>query len=262
MNATPPSCNDCSIAAVTTTFTPPSSCSQFWTPDGALTVDTQSFQTLTRNATPDECLPTELNKGPACSQCRNASAVTFSPGVCPDGWIANSTGFVNGVTTSYCCPSDAPSFTSNYYEDAGESLESLLCEGSFSSMTMTITYNVTSLTSTFSWNPSASTYSVWNITKFLTATTVSMDSGILIARPVVAQYIEGQIPQHTESQIPQAEHSSTLSKGAKIGIGVGVAIVGLAIICGIFVVLGKLVKRRAASRPRGRNDPAPTARVV
>lgn len=50
------SCVNCSVPALKTTFTPPTTCFNFWTPNGDVNV-ASDVPVLTRNVIADECLP-------------------------------------------------------------------------------------------------------------------------------------------------------------------------------------------------------------
>ena len=104
MQEPPDQCGNCTTVPLTTTFIAPTTCSNFWTPDGSLALNA-SEATLTRNVTADGCLPSELSISLGCRNCLGwDSGMTVSPGVCPYGWTAASVGITDGVTTEYCCP--------------------------------------------------------------------------------------------------------------------------------------------------------------
>jgi hypothetical protein len=87
----------CTPTPLTTTFTPPVSCADNWTP---VSSDTFQSVSLTRNTTAAACMPTQwISDCPSCNGMSN-----ISPGVCPEDAPAASTGIVADVTTHYCCP--------------------------------------------------------------------------------------------------------------------------------------------------------------
>lgn len=90
-----------SPSPLTTTFTPPTRCSDYWTPVLTLGVVSPTIS-FTQNVTRAGCAPSGWA---SCSHC----GMTISPGICPSGWPVASVGIANGVTTSYCCPSFVPS---------------------------------------------------------------------------------------------------------------------------------------------------------
>ena len=93
--------SDCPLT-LTTTFTPPKTCSDYWTPVTTY-ADPSSPEAVsiqfTQYSTKAECLPSGLAD---CISC-NGGALVF--GVCPGGWPAASVGIVQDMTTYYCCPS-------------------------------------------------------------------------------------------------------------------------------------------------------------
>jgi hypothetical protein len=89
----------CTPTPLTTTFTPPISCADYWTPVVSYT-PLQSVS-LTRNATAEACVPTQWN--PECPDC-NQGMSNISPGVCPEDAPVASIGIGGNVTTHYCCP--------------------------------------------------------------------------------------------------------------------------------------------------------------
>ncbi|KAF2034657.1 hypothetical protein EK21DRAFT_85233 [Setomelanomma holmii] len=183
-------CKNCTTPALLTTFTPPAACANYWTPIGSLTLATTgAAPDLTRNVTSNQCLLSELRVGVACSNClRWATGAIISPGICPSGWPAVSTGIIGGVTTEYCCPSEAATYTR-----PGAAPNSL-CYGNIIERILNINYNATSPIWTSSWDSAISSYSTWNIAEFETSTTLYVGFGVLSVQPIVAQYKTGQIP--------------------------------------------------------------------
>src|ERR1700712_1616754 len=101
-------CGDCSFVPLTTTFTPPSHCTQHWTPDYAHSVTSDHID-LTRNYTAPDCLPSQYST--QCHAGCDARSVyglfNVSPGVCPAGYevaktvVQASQGYTDMVTTHY-----------------------------------------------------------------------------------------------------------------------------------------------------------------
>ena len=91
---------------LTTTFSPPATCTQFWTPrrlsptSGSGSWCSVSFY---RTSTHAECQPSQFVA--QCTDCLSFPGRDVSPGVCPSGSVVVSTGIETGVTTHYCCPS-------------------------------------------------------------------------------------------------------------------------------------------------------------
>lgn len=95
--------SSCSPTPLTTVYTPPASCTDNWTPVHSFNVDGGYTVSLTRNVTAADCAPTQwIQKCQNCSDMQDSSNI--SPGVCPEGAPAASTGIEGGVTTHYCCP--------------------------------------------------------------------------------------------------------------------------------------------------------------
>lgn len=96
-------CN--SATPLTTSFAAPASCTQFWTPDITLNLNSVQF---TRTTTHDECVPPPVRRtsgAPYCGDCSSSSGAPWmSPGLCPQSWTMASTGIANSTTTGYCCP--------------------------------------------------------------------------------------------------------------------------------------------------------------
>ncbi len=85
---------------LTTTFSPPTSCFNYWTPVATYNSESPTIR-FTQNATRDECVPSRWAR---CKDC----GMTISPGICPSGWPAAYTAILNDVTTHYCCPLYVP----------------------------------------------------------------------------------------------------------------------------------------------------------
>jgi hypothetical protein len=85
--ATYGNCDDCSFVPLTTTFTPPSHCTEHWTPDYARSV-TSDYIDLTRNYTAPDCLPSQYSTQchTGCNACSVYGLSNVSPGVCPAGY--------------------------------------------------------------------------------------------------------------------------------------------------------------------------------
>ena len=99
-DGTPPCLTECP-AILTTTFTPPTTCFDNWTPLTTLTDPISpeaGWISFTQNSTKAECVPSEYA---SCSSCLGKAALF---GSCPSGWPAASVGIVEGLTTNYCCP--------------------------------------------------------------------------------------------------------------------------------------------------------------
>ena len=94
-------CADCPVT-ITTTFTPPTTCFDNWTPVTTFPDEMSPeapYISFTQNSTKAECVPSGLAS--CISYCEKSGFF----GNCPSGWSAASVGIVEGATTNYCCPS-------------------------------------------------------------------------------------------------------------------------------------------------------------
>ncbi len=86
--------------ALTTIFTPPSSCSSHWTYEGSF-YNSVSAGLLIQNALSESintaCFPPEFD-----GSGRGSNAQIYTPGQCPVGYTAPAQ-YVNGATTTLVC---------------------------------------------------------------------------------------------------------------------------------------------------------------
>jgi len=84
--------------ALTTTFVPPAKCADSFLYDYWMQPAGLAHRVLLDQLNPVfyECLPEEYDE-------QNCAQISFSPGICPQDWVALSTSVNEGRTTATCC---------------------------------------------------------------------------------------------------------------------------------------------------------------
>ncbi|CAG7923479.1 unnamed protein product [Penicillium olsonii] len=234
---------------LTTTFTPASEClNDLWLFESVYTVqDSTSWSTRWANLGPEDtkrCLPPGWEP-----------STFYSPGlVCPTGWAMapGSTINDNGETTATCCPVYQPSsltFTQRSLT-SGPARPWHSTEACAFGAPTDIPYTYTATpghgSKTTIYATATARKDGWNaygIELRWKATDLTSISSIY-----VPSITSSATPQTTTQQQP--EESSTLSTGAKAGIGIGAAIGGILVI----LAIGFLIIRRRKSKVKDTSE--------
>ncbi|KAF1990158.1 hypothetical protein K402DRAFT_460856 [Aulographum hederae CBS 113979] len=243
---TPTECSG-PIATVTTTFTPPTDCTRYWSPpttytgeywDYTLAASVYAYDIyFTQSATMAKCAPAEFTNYP--DHCDSLRGLSLSASACPHNWATASTGVTDETTTLYCCPPNAPNFETS----TSESYYPMACSGQRTDGPITYTYN-----STFQVASGSTT----RMSTIDTSGTTLINDAYFLPSPIVVQFQEG-LPAATASLTPQSPTPTIssllpqtgLSTGAKSRIGIGSALGVLALLgLGYAVYLWRRKKRR------------------
>ncbi|OJJ29909.1 hypothetical protein ASPWEDRAFT_177641 [Aspergillus wentii DTO 134E9] len=232
------------IGPLTTTFSPPSSCFNYFLPTS---VDPTGVTSWWLNLGPlktADCLPPGWG-----------ASAWYSPAVCPTGYAAIVDKIVNSETQAVCCPNfDGQTYTTRSQPDnsadfaywhSTERCYSLQTTG-------TSLINVT--------RPALDDATTSESTKVMTSgelvnafgISVRWKDGDLATAPATVSATPTATSSSESSSSPISASNTGLSSGAKAGIGVGVAIGAIAIIAfalAFFFLQRK--KRKAAAVPAG-----------
>ena len=246
---------------LTTIYTPPASCSQIVTWDG------DNLWQYGTNQTGGDCYPPDFNR---------IFNSYYTPGICPDAWtsagkIAHSSGH-----DAMCCPKSVDRSPSETFVspanigDSGYTLSRHLgyaCASIFSNVLKSVYF-----TSTASNDPIPSGVSFTTVNPSGRAGTIIADViqvqwqdkdqkiiSLMSERTATGAAKTGATqtaPTPAATSTQKAEDSGGMSTGAKIGIGVAVPIIVLALLAIAAIFFLRIRKRRAAGReePSIEND--------
>lgn len=101
-------CSGCTPSRIplTTSFSPPTTCTRYWTPKETSSISISgSLRRLVhfvRFSTHAECQPSQFDQCTGCSD--SLVGMYASPAICPSSSVSVSIGIVSGLTTHVCCP--------------------------------------------------------------------------------------------------------------------------------------------------------------